>query len=381
MQTLARDGYTRAEVMAALHAPSRTWDFGYELLDIANVHKAWLDEVTEASVKHSTIEEVRRSAFFRMRDTDRINWSSDRIRPWVKLRMPDGGWVSWPQGVFLLVSPTRSVTNAGVVMRDVTGLDQSVVLRDYSTANRYAVLRFTNYAVAIREVLVGAGITRINIDPTDLEVSTPRDWEPGTSRLEIVNDLLKAINYEPVAFNAEGVAICRQYVLPEQRPSEYLYADDVASVTKTAMSETFDFDRVPNQWTLVVSDPDRTLMSQWTNDNPLSPTSVTARGRLVTSFDDAVDAPDQDTLDALAKRRAYEESQTPLEVEFNTGLMPFHDNEDVLMLELSSLESAGKYREVMWEMPMVAGQEMEHRAEKIVNLDPTNVEDINTPTP
>jgi len=376
MQSLSRNGYSRDQVLDALHAPSRQWDFAYELLDARNAHKGWLDEVTEGSVKHSVIEKIRRSAFFRMRDTDRINWSSDRIRPWVKLKMPDGGWVSWPQGVFLLTSPTRVVTETGTVMRDISGLDQTVVLRDFTVANRYTVLSGTNYATAIRELLVGSGIPRINVEPTDLTVATSRDWEPGTSRLDIVNDLLKAINYEPIAFNSEGVAVARQYVLPEQRATEYTYADDHQSVTEVAMSQAFDLEGVPNQWTLVVSDPDRVLVSQWTNDNPNSPTSVTSRGRIIASFDDSVDAPTQEILDELAQRRAYEESLAPLEVDFSTGLMPFHDNEDVLTLDLSRLGPAGKFREVMWELPMMAGREMQHRAEKVINLDPTN-----NPTP
>lgn len=372
MQSLNRNGYSRQQVLDALQAPSRTWDFGYELLDRRNAHKAWLEEVTEGAVKHSVIEEVRRSASFRMRDTDKIDWSSDRIRPWVKLKMPDGGVVQWPQGVFLISAPSKSVGASGVAFRDVEGLDQTVVLRDNALANRYAVLAGTNYATAIREALVSSGIPRINVEPTDLELATSRDWDPGTSRLEIVNDLLAAVNYEPLAFNSEGVAICRAYRLPDQRPSEYVYADDQHSVTLVGMNQGFDFDQVPNQWTLAVSDPARVLVSQWTNDNPNSPTSVTSRGRVVSVFDDSVDAPDQATLDALVQRRAYEDSQASLEVDFSTGLMPFHDNEDVLGLNLSALGAPGKYREVMWDLQLVAGQPMTHRAERIISLDPTN---------
>lgn len=373
MQSLARNGYSDAQVKAALHAPSRTWDFAYELLDRRNQHKLWLDQVSEGAVKQSAIEEVRRSAFFRMRDTDKIHWPSDRIRPWVKLRMADGGWVSWPQGVFLLTSPTRQITGSGTAYRDVEGLDQTILLRDYSTSSRYAVLKGTNYAAAIRELLVDAGVANINVEPTALVTSSDRDWDPGVSRLDILNDLLDAINYMPLYFNSDGVAVCRAYLLPDQRPSEYVYADDAASVTNVAMTETMDLESTPNQWTLVVSEPDRVLVSQWTNDNPLSLTSVTSRGRVISVFDDSVDAANQTTLDALVQRRAYEDSQEPLEVEFSTGLMPFHDNEDMVTLNLSRLGTQAKYRETMWNLPMMPGQTMEHRVERVVNVDPTNV--------
>lgn len=372
MQRLNRDGYSRDQVLEVLHSASRSWDFAYELLDRRNAHRGWLEEVSEGSVKHSVIEQVRRSAFFRMRDTDKIDWSSDRIRPWVKLKMADGGVVQWPQGVFLLTSPRRYITGSGTAMRDVSGLDQTVVLKDYASANRYAVLGGTNYAEAVRGLLVGAGVPKVNVEPTSLVLPRSRDWDPGTSRLEIANDLLKAMNYEPVAFNSEGVALARQYRLPEKRASEYTYADDAQSVIALEISEALDLESVPNQWTLVVSDPDRTLSSQWTNDNPLSPSSVASRGRVISVFDDSVDAPTQTVLDDLAKRRAYEDSQAPLEVEFSTGLMPFHDNEDVVTLALSRLGAPAKFRETMWELPLVVGEEMQHRVEKVVNLDPTN---------
>lgn len=372
MQSLTRNTYSRQDVLDALTNSRRTWDFGYELLDATNLHKQWLEEVVEGAVKHSAIEQVRRSASFRMKDTDVIAWSSDRIRPWAKLQMPDGGWASWPQGVFLITSPVKSIGDSGVVYRDVEGLDQTVVLRDNATANRYAMTKGTNYATAIRELLVSAGIPRINVEPTDLTASTDRDWDPGTSHLEIVNDLLKAINYEPIAFSSEGVAIARSYQTADARPAEFAYTDDDHSVTLVSMTQSEDFDSVPNQWTLVVSDPSRSLTGQWTNDNPNSPTSVTSRGRVISVFDDSVDAPDQPTLDAMVQRRAFEDSQASLEVDFTTGLMPFHDNEDVLLMVLSALGVPGKYREVMWDLQLAAGQTMTHRVQRIVNVDPTN---------
>lgn len=372
MQALGRDGYTDAQVRAVLHGPSRIWDFAYELLTDKNKHKGWLTSVADGSVKNSTIEEIRRSAYFQIRDTDDVNWVRDRIKPWVKLKMPDGGWVSWPQGVFLLTSPTRRVTSSGSVWRDVSGLDQTVVLRDFSQAQRYAVLRGTNYIAALRSLLVGAGITRMNLEPTTKVLPTDREWDPGTSRLEIANDLLKAIAYDPISFDSDGVAVAKSYVLPMLRPSTYTYEDGQASVTLTEAEQTFDIDNVPNQWTLVVSEPDRPpLVSQFTNDNPYSPTSVTSRGRVISVFDDSVDAADQAALDTLARKRAYDDSQGNLEVGFTTGLMPFHDNEDTLTLDLYRIGGGGKYVETMWEMSLRAGMQMEHRAERAIDLGAT----------
>ncbi|MGG5741367.1 hypothetical protein ACP6L7_31230, partial [Bacillus cereus group sp. IBL03679] len=60
---------------------------------------------------------------------DVINYLSDRIKPYMEIEMPDGNWLEFPLGVFLLNSPTRSDQVKGVY-RDIEAYDQLVILQE-----------------------------------------------------------------------------------------------------------------------------------------------------------------------------------------------------------------------------------------------------------
>lgn len=141
MEPLARNGYTADQVRAALHGAARHMSYRYELLDDANRHKAWLPNVLEARVSYNALAEIKRTARFVLREDPAagIDWLRDRIRPWARLRMPDGGYAEFPLGVFLLSSPVRRETDTGAVVREVEAYDQLVVLRDHRVTSRYVV--------------------------------------------------------------------------------------------------------------------------------------------------------------------------------------------------------------------------------------------------
>ncbi len=98
MEPLARNGYTADQVRAALHGAARHMSYRYELLDDANRHKAWLPNVLEARVSYNALAEIKRTARFVLREDPAagIDWLRDRIRPWARLRMPDGATPSSP---------------------------------------------------------------------------------------------------------------------------------------------------------------------------------------------------------------------------------------------------------------------------------------------
>jgi len=369
VQALGRNGYTAEEVRVALHAPARTLSFRYQLLDKNNQPKGWLDSVLAASVANNALAEIKRTARFTLMDSANINWLSDRIKPWIRLKMPDGGWAEWPQGVFLLSTPTRKVTKTGQIIREVEAYDQLVILRDDRVTDRCTVTAGTNYITAVKQILDGAGITNQNLTPTDKTLPADREWAPGTPKLRIINDLLSAINYRSLWFDENGVAVAEPYISPADRAAEYTYRDDDQSVIFPEVVETLDLFDVANRWVLVVSEPDRpVLVSTYTNDNPDSPTSTVSRGRVIVDFREGEDAADQDSLDAKAARLAFEASQVYQQVEFETAIMPIHSDSDVIELYFSALGLAAKYAEVSWEMELRAGAKMKHRIRRVVSV-------------
>lgn len=369
MLSLARNGYSVDAVRTALHAPVRLEAFRYDLLDYQNNFKAPLQTVQSGNVANAALADKKRIAKFTIRDDGTINFLSDRIKPWYRLKMQDGGWAEFPLGVFLPSTPPRQDDPAGVITRDVEAYDQLQVLADDKVEDRYTVKAGAVFTTEVKNLLTGAGITLYNITTSPLTLPADRDWDPATPKLQIINDLLGAINYRSLRFDADGFAIVEPYVTPDVRAPEDTYADDSTSVILPGVQQALDLFAVPNKWVLVVSQPDRpTLKSVYINSNPNSPTSTVSRGRTIMADVVQVDAADQATLDAMAQRMAYEASQIFEQVTYPSLIMPHHADLDVYTLNYSRLGVAAKYVETDWSFDLQAGATMQHTVRRTVSI-------------
>lgn len=91
MLPLERAGYTKEEVKDALHgkyAP-RNINFRYDLLDKNDNKIKTLDSVESGEVSMASLAYIKRTARFRIKDKGDINYLSDRIQPFARLKMPE----------------------------------------------------------------------------------------------------------------------------------------------------------------------------------------------------------------------------------------------------------------------------------------------------
>jgi len=274
-------------------------------------------------------------------------------------------YVEWPQGVFVLSSPTRQTTDSGQVVRDVDAYDQLVVFRDDLVDERTVAAAGDAYTTVVGTLL---GSVNKSITPSSKTIPVTMEWDVGTSKLQIINDLIAAINYEALFFDEEGTAIVRPYKSPTEKPSTYTYATDEVSVITPGASQTLDLYSVANKWVLVVSDPERMLSSSYTNSNPSSPTSTVSRGRTIVDFRTEQDAADQDSLDAKVLRLAFEASQVYEAIDFSTAIMPIHGHSDVYDVVHDDLALSAKYNERKWSLPLKEGATMTHTARRMVQI-------------
>ena len=372
MLALAQGGWTASQVLTELRGRrgARRWSFRYELLDSTNQLIGDLDNVVEScTVRQNWLADIKRTAQFAIRDTGEIDFLSDRIKPYVRLGMPpygDTDWVEWPQGVFLLSTPTRKATDAGALIRDVEAYDQCQVYVDDKVSDRYTVDVGAVYTDAILTLL---GSIDLAVTPSVSVLPAAKEWDPGTPKLTIINSLLNALNYQSLSFDEDGRAVICPYTSPADRVPEYTYADDEDSLIVPGVEQTYDLFSVPNKWILVVSDPDQTaIVGEHTNSDPSSPTSTVRRGRTIVDFRTGQDAADQATLTAQAERLAFEASQVFENISFDTGMMPIHSGNDVYTLEYDPLQINAKYSEHSWEMPLRAGSRMRHVARRVVTV-------------
>jgi hypothetical protein len=369
MIPLARGGYTDQEIKDVLHGKrgARQIQFRYDLLDKNDVKKKELTNVLGGGVSFAALNEIKRTARFSLVDDGSIDFLSDRIQPFIELKM-SGGWISFPLGVFLLSSPVRK-DDIGGVIRDVEAYDGLVILRDDKFDSVYTITAGTNYKTAITTILTGAGITKTIIE--DTTKTLPRDvtFEIGTDKLQAVNNLIGQINFTPMRVDVNGYFITGTYVSPTLRAAEYTYIDDQLSVIYNGITEDMDLFGVANKWVVVRTNAELgPIKSIYTNSNPNSVTSTVSRGRTIADYREVQDIADQTALDAYVQRIAFEASQVYGRLEFETAIMPMHDYYDILNIVYGPLGINANYTEMEWSIPLDIGGKMKHSCRKVVSI-------------
>jgi hypothetical protein len=298
-----------------------------------------------------------------------INYLQDRIQPFMEIKMPDGNWIEFPLGVFLLSSPTRVDGVNGTVYREIEAYDGLMILDEDKFTNRYLVAEGERYTMVVQDILTSAGITKFNVEDSDKAVTRDIEFKTGTSKLEAINQLLSAINYTPLWVNANGYFVSSPYVSPTERAYDYTYEDNELSVTYSGMEEELDIFSVPNVWVVTESNPEKEpLVSIVENNNPRSQTSIENLGRRIVDFREIDEIADQTTLNAYTERIAFEASQVFGKLKFKTALMPFHEYSDVLYVRYAPLKVNHKFAETAWTMPLEAGAQMEHEVRRVVDI-------------
>lgn len=374
MQNFNHPIYTRQDLLDALHGiyGKRELHFRYELLDKNNVKIKDLDCIIDGEVSLGSLNQIKRTAKFKLEDKGDINWFNNRIKVFCRLYMPrpksDIPFVEFPLGVFLLAAPTKKL-EGGRIIREVDAFDGLLVLRDDKFESRYFIAKDTNYKEAVTAILQSAGITAFNIAETDEVLSVDKEFEPGREKLFAINELLGAINFVPIHVDVNGYYTSYYYRSPSVRAAEYVYADDKESIITKDTEEELDLTSIPNRWVVTLSNPEELpLTSVYTNDNPDSLTSTINQGRIVTDHREIEEISSQEALDAYVERIAFNASQVYGKLTFSTAINPLHDYADVLQMNVSELNINDKYSQTSWKMPLRAGALMNHEVRKVVQI-------------
>ena len=144
-----------------------------------------------------------------------------------------------------------------------------------------------------------------SIPDSNLNTSTDKDWEIGTPKLDIVNDLLSVINYNSLTVDNNGVFISLPYVLPTDREINIIYEDNEAtSIIDPEIQEDIDLYDIPNVIVRYTNSAEINppLIATYENNNQSSPTSTINRGRRIVSAESVSDVADLQTLQLITKK-------------------------------------------------------------------------------
>jgi hypothetical protein len=216
---------------------------------------------------------------------------------------------------------------------------------------------------------LSTGIEKISIQESDLTLSVDKEYEIGTSKLEIINNLLNSINYNSAYFDENGFCVIRKYINPKDRSYEYEYETNDKSVITYGSSETLDAFAIPNKFVRYVENPETGyLISRFVNDKASNKLSTVHRGRTITDIQSVTDIADQTTLDEYVKRVATEKSLVLGGLKFSTWPMPHHSFLDCIFVKNKTLGIAEKFIETSWSVDASENGLMTHTCKKVIEL-------------
>lgn len=365
MYELAQAGFTSDEARKIL-SNNRSVSYGFDLLD-KNENTIGTIQAFDCTISNNSEAKIQRVASMQIMETKDIDFIYDRIRPYMQVEAPDKKKLIYPLGVFLLSSPSRKAHGGGII-REIDCYDKTQILSDDKFDTRYTVGANTSYTGSVEAIINSAGITKMNIEQSDLMTQVSIEFPIGTSKLDACNSLLESINYLPLYADSYGYIRSRPYIFPAARPVDAYYITDKNSITCPGAEEELDIFNAPNKIVRYLENAERgVLIASAINDDPASKLSTVSRGRTIVDIASVDDVPDQATLDAMVAR-LLNEQKIYQKIIINTLNMPNHEYEDTIYINNSEIDVTGKYIETAWDMDLRTGGTMRHILKKAVSL-------------
>ena len=236
-----------------------------------------------------------------------INISSDRVRVWWEVEDEE----PWPLGVYVMASPSTQYRGDGS-SRQITLIDKLTVVRDDCLLQTLQLPAGANIVQAVVTQIQAAGENRIAATPSSSTLSNPMTWEPGTSRLRVINDLLTASGYWSLWTDRTGQFRVEPYITPAARPIVWNFEEGETSIHSPEWEYELPLWDATNTVILVSQadkDTGEVFVATAVDDNPLSPTSTVSMGRVLNPIvEENVEALSQAALQAQASRKLIDNS-------------------------------------------------------------------------
>jgi hypothetical protein len=291
-----------------------------------------------------------------------VNWLRDEIRPELIINRK-----IYNLGVYLPAA-VRELENSTTRFMHIEAYDRCWRVKDNYTESLTHIEAGTNYILAIEQLLTACGISLIAATQTPATLAETReDWSAGTSYLTIVNQLLSEINYNPLWFDKDGLAILEPASVPTAANIEHTLDDtEVRSVMIPELSRELDIYTAPNVIICICSNADKSgpMVAKSENTNPQSPLSISRRGRRIAKVYQVNNIASAEELQAYADRIRNETMITGETIIANTGLLPGYGVDDVTSIKYGDLLAVCIER--AYTMELTLGGMMSHTLEKVV---------------
>ena len=285
-----------------------------------------LDGVTGGNITLSNSTRLRASGSLNLTEAcGPIDWMTQRVR----IEYAANG-VSWGLGVFLLSAPTRSYSEVGSGWS--VDLSSPLAVPDADCVDStFTVKAGSNLVGVAADILYETGLERLSITPSSAVASSDMVYDPGKSKLTIVNELLSAAGYWSAHPDGGGQVHLDPYVRPAARAVAYDFREGARAIHLPEWERELDMSAVPNKVVFVSqgSADKAGLVGVAVNDDPSSPYSYPSRARWVVETRTGVEAADQESITAQARRRLIDVSTPSAAITLQHMPVPIQPNQVV----------------------------------------------------
>lgn len=190
----------------------------------------------------------------------------------------------------------------------------------------------------IAQLLTESAVHRWVVTPSTHILSGARTWEPGTTILEVANDLCETCGYYSLHTSPEGVVQAIPYTPPRDRPVQHVFADDHQGLYLPGWRVAQDDWATPNRLVVMqrTSGDTPPLTVVVTDDDPASPYRYEERGEWVDADRLEVDAATMAELAAAGRRRLVEAQATVQTLTYQYGYLPLVEHDAVRFVSASA---------------------------------------------
>lgn len=289
------------------------------------------------------------------------NWLKARIKPYLII----GGKES-SLGEYLISQADDCTDKKGVKFWQIKGMDLGRIPQRSRTEKRVLFQAGQRYTDIVQSILLELGISRIIAIQSNATLKNDRaDWEIGTSRLEVINSLLKEINYQSLWFDTEGNARIQPHRQVDGTVIDHRYESGELSQIKPQVDISSDIYKAYNVFTAMVSSPEyeEPMIAVSVNDIPTSRISTVNIGRVQAPIEKLDDIANQEELQKYVDNLRFQSMCSTETISFRTALNQ-HQVRDIVSIHHP--QASGIYQETQWKMTLSFDGEMTHTAQRVV---------------
>lgn len=292
-----------------------------------------------------------------------LDIGADLVRVYMSSTWPDGTTADTCLGTFLPVVPGRSV-KAGYSTATVSMRGRLQELLDDGYGDPVVLAKGTNAVAAAADVCRQSGLTVV-ADSSDYVISRVRTYgigakqnnsEVGTTKLDMVNDLLSLAGFRAAKTDPYGRVLLRRYQPLSEKSPVWTFREGPSAKFEREMDEERDASEVANHVVVAYVTDEQTIIGEAYDTDPASEFSTATVGRTITKGYEFNELPGggQAQADAYARRLLAQNQSVIKKVSMRCAYSPVSVN-DAVALDYASGGISGKFEVRVMNMSLTAG--------------------------